>query len=406
MNRRTVMTGAATVTAGSLLAACKDTNTAAPSWNGGSASASAGPAATLTIAPAANAADVSPGDGVVVTAANAKVQSVTVTAAGKQVAGALDDTQQVWRTTAALAYNQTYTVTATALGTDGKQIEQSATFTTLKPTSMVNATFQANALAAMKDGSTYGVGQPVILHLSKAPSDKAAVVKALEVVTEPAVEGRWHWMDSQTLQYRPEKYWASGTKITVKAKLLGVAYGKGAYGAANTSITFTIGKSKVAIAEDSTHHMKIYFDGVQVKDFPISMGRGGTTTTTDGKTIDFFTRSGVHVVMTRELTHRMTSASYGVGPDNPNSYDEIVQLCCRISYTGEFVHAAPWSEGDQGKRNVSHGCVNISTTNAHWFYDNFGLGDVVEVHGTPKNLALWEAIGGWDVPWDQWGSNT
>ncbi len=162
----------------------------------------------------------------------------------------------------------------------------------------------------------------------------------------------------------------------------------------------------MAIADDTTHHMKIYFDGQQVKDIPISMGQGGTTTATDGKTIDFFTRSGVHVVMTSELSHRMTSASYGVGPDNPNSYDELVELCCRISYTGEFVHAAPWSESDQGKRNVSHGCINISKPNAQWFYDNFGLGDVVEIKGTPRKLALWEAIGGWDVPWDQWGSNT
>ncbi len=110
---------------------------------------------------------MSPAAGVVVTATNAKVQTVTVSAGGKQVAGALDDTQAVWKTTGALAFNQTYTVTATALDADGKTIEQSATFTTVKPTSTVNATFQANSLTAMKNGSTYGVGQPVILHLPR-----------------------------------------------------------------------------------------------------------------------------------------------------------------------------------------------------------------------------------------------
>jgi len=410
MKRRTVLAGAATAAAGSVLVACKSdgspTATIGNSPTGsGSGSPSAGPA-SLVIAPASNAADVSPGAGVVVTVENATVQSVTVTAGGKTIAGVLDETQKVWRNTAPLAFNQTYTVTAVAVGADGKQLQQTSTFKTVKPSSTVNATFQANSLAALKDGGTYGVGQPIILHLSKVPTDPAAVVKALNVVTEPAIEGRWHWVDKQNLQYRPEQYWAAGTKIKVTANLLGAAYGKGAYGAANVSIGITIGQSKIAIADDATHHMKIYVDGVQVKDFPISMGRGGTTTTGDGKTIDYYTRSGVHVVMTRELSHRMTSASYGVGPGNPNFYDELVKLCCRISYTGEFVHAAPWSVSDQGKRNVSHGCVNISDANAKWFYDNFNLGDVVQIKGTPKQLALWESVGGWDVPWSEWGAST
>ncbi len=412
MNRRTVLAGAATAATGSLLVACKsDAGSSASSWNSPGSSGGASPSAsavagTLTIAPAPNAANVSPADGVVVTVENATVQSVTVTAGTKTVAGALDTEQKVWRNTDPLAFNQTYTVTAVAVGADGKQIQQSTTFTTLKPTKTVNATFQANALTAMKDGGTYGVGQPIALNLSKAPADKDAVIKALTVTSEPAVEGRWQWVDNQNLQYRPEKYWEKGTKIKVTANLLGLDYGKGAYGAANVSIGITIGQSKVAIADDATHRMKVYFDGVQVQDFPISMGKGGTTKSTDGKTVDFFTRSGVHVVMTREASHRMTSASYGVGPGNANYYDEIVYLCCRISYTGEFVHSAPWSEGDQGKRNVSHGCVNISKVNATWFYNNFNLGDVVEIKGTPKQLATWESVGGWDTPWSQWGTAT
>ena len=34
---------------------------------------------------------------------------------------------------------------------------------------------------------------------------------------------------------------------------------------------------------------------------------------------------------------------------------------------------------DQGKRDVSHGCINISPTNARWFFDNFGAGDPIIV---------------------------
>jgi lipoprotein-anchoring transpeptidase ErfK/SrfK len=47
--------------------------------------------------------------------------------------------------------------------------------------------------------------------------------------------------------------------------------------------------------------------------------------------------------------------------------------------SGNFVHSAPWSVADQGNRNVSHGCINISPADAQWFYDNFGIGDPIVV---------------------------
>ena len=53
----------------------------------------------------------------------------------------------------------------------------------------------------------------------------------------------------------------------------------------------------------------------------------------------------------------------------PGYYKETVQLDARISNDGEFVHAAPWSDAQQGHSNVSHGCVNLSPANAQWFYD-------------------------------------
>lgn len=43
------------------------------------------------------------------------------------------------------------------------------------------------------------------------------------------------------------------------------------------------------------------------------------------------------------------------------------------------MHAAPWSVNSQGFENVSHGCINLSTENARWFYDNAKIGDPVIV---------------------------
>jgi hypothetical protein len=46
----------------------------------------------------------------------------------------------------------------------------------------------------------------------------------------------------------------------------------------------------------------------------------------------------------------------------------MAATACRISNSGEFVHAAPWSVAQQGSSNASHGCINLSSDNAKWFF--------------------------------------
>jgi lipoprotein-anchoring transpeptidase ErfK/SrfK len=243
-------------------------------------------------------------------------------------------------------------------------------------------------------------------------SDKAkpTVVAALDVQTDPPVDGRWHWVSSQLVHWRPETYWATGTKITATAKMLGVDLGGGTYGRSNTSLSFTIGPARIAVADSNTHRMIVTVDGTQVKNFPISMGKGGYATGTDGKPIvyngqpiDFWTRSGPHVVLQKTPTTRMDSASYGVtDPTNPNFYDETVYLTVRISYAGEFMHSAPWNMPAHGHYNSSHGCINLDPNDAQWVYDNFQIGDVVVVKNTPKPLPLYDGLGDWNVAWTNW----
>jgi len=75
----------------------------------------------------------------------------------------------------------------------------------------------------------------------------------------------------------------------------------------------------------------------------------------------------------------MDSATYGVPNTSPDGYRVHVQLAVRFDNSGNYVHSAPWSVADQGDRNVSHGCINISPADAKWFYDNFGEGDPILV---------------------------
>jgi lipoprotein-anchoring transpeptidase ErfK/SrfK len=395
------------VAAGLAVAGCDASGSPGAKWSEGASSApSASPTsvASVTITPAASEKNVSPRERIVVTVQGGTLQKVTVTAGGKAVAGELAADQSTWRSTGKLKYGKTYAVTATAVDGNGVVTEQRSTFSTVKPDSTAQITFQASALAAIKDGGTYGVGQPVIVAFSKRVKDKAAAEKVMEVITEPAVEGRWRWMDSHTAHWRPAKYWAAGTKITVRVRAYGVHLGGGVYGARDASVNFKIGPSRIAVADGKTKQMKVYIDGKLVRTIPISMGKGGTTIGSRGQVIDFWTRSGPHVIMTTEPTHRMTSASYGITDKNdPNYYDEIIKLCHRLTYSGEFTHLADWNVWAHGNTNTSHGCINIGPAHAKWFYDTFTLGDVVEVRNTPRQMKVSDGIGGdWTIPWSKW----
>jgi lipoprotein-anchoring transpeptidase ErfK/SrfK len=93
-------------------------------------------------------------------------------------------------------------------------------------------------------------------------------------------------------------------------------------------------------------------------------------------------------------------------PDLPKTdplyYEENVPYAVRITASGEYVHWADWSVYDQGVRNVSHGCINMSPNDAIWFFNNFGYGDIVDVTNTGKPMDLTDGLGDWTMPWDEW----
>jgi lipoprotein-anchoring transpeptidase ErfK/SrfK len=410
LQRRNVILGTIGAATGLAVAGCSakgsakgDAKAAAETVAGNWQTPSAAPV-NLTVTPAAGAAKVSPTKPVVVTAEGGKLQSVTVVTGKKKLTGALDADGVTWRSAGTLAYGKTYKVTASILDSTGAEVKKTSSFSTLKPQSVAGVTFQANGMASLKTGGTYGIGQPVIVAFSKSVSDKAAAQKAIDIQTTPEVKGKFFWVNSSTVHWRPAKYWAKGTKITVSVNAFGVHLGKGVYGAAKEATHFTIGRALMAVSDNNTHRTKVYIDGKMVRDMASSNGRGGYTKDGKGNQIHFWTNNGPHVVLSKEPTHTMSSASYGLtDPKNPNYYaPEVVKLCTRISYSGEFLHAAPWNHV-LGRANISHGCINLSEHDAKWVYDNFILGDVVDVRHSPKELAVWNGLGDWTVSYDKYG---
>jgi lipoprotein-anchoring transpeptidase ErfK/SrfK len=355
------------------------------------------PPAEVAITPAADATKVSPTAVVTVKATAGTLDSVDVrSSSGKALKGAISDDKLTWQSTEKLGYARTYTVTVHALNAKGVEAQAKSTFKTIKP-----GNFTLPYLSPT--GGTFGIGQPVVVRFDEPIPNRKTAEKSIKITTTPAVAGRFHWFNDHEVHWRPEKYWAPGTKVEVKASVYGVNFGSGLWGQEDRATSFTIGESHLAIADNNSHYMKVFVAGKLVRTVPVSMGKGGTTTGSKGEEIDFWTRSGPHVVLDKHPEVRMWSGSYGItDPKDPNFYDEKIKFAVRISDAGEYVHLADWNIWAHGVANTSHGCINVGPANATWFYSIFVPGDVVEVVNSPKQLSPTDGLGDWTIPWNQW----
>lgn len=304
---------------------------------------------------------------------------------GDPVSGKLSPDGLTWATTEPLGYNKSYTVTAKSMGLGGVTSRQ-MTFETHSPENLTMPYVLPN------EGEVVGVGQPVAIRFDENITNRLAAQRAITVKTDPPVEGAFYWLSNREVRWRPAEYWEPGTKVDVEVNTYGVDLGDGLFGQDNVKTSFTIGDQVVATADDTTKTLTVRRNGEVVKTMPISMGKNSTPTD-----------NGTYIIGDR-LSHLvMDSSTYGVPVNSPDGYRTEVDWATQMSYSGIYVHSAPWSVGSQGQSNVSHGCLNVSPSNAKWFYDNTKRGDIVEVVNTVGSvLPGTDGLGDWNIPWEQW----
>jgi lipoprotein-anchoring transpeptidase ErfK/SrfK len=357
--------------------------------SGGAKTAEAAPA-EVTVTPADGTGDVSPIAPLEISVADGELAEVSVVdGAGTPVAGDVaeapgDTGPEVWTPQAPLAYGTTYTLTATATNTADEETQATATFTTVTPAAV------STPSVGPLDGQTVGVGMPIRVYFDDPVADKAAVERNLVVTSSTPTDGVWSWVDDSEVHFRPSQYWPANIDVRVDANLYGVDFGEGVWGEKDRTVEFSIGDRHVSIADASTYTMDVYDGDQLVQTFPISAGSP-----------DNPSYNGPHVVTEMNRDRVMDSSTYGVPVDSPEGYRTPVEYAVRISDSGEFVHAAPWSVAQQGNTNVSHGCINLSTERAAWFFDFSVPGDVVEIRGSTAGT-LASDIDDWTVPWDEW----
>ena len=304
---------------------------------------------------------------------------------GTPVDGKLSPDGLSWSTTEPLGYNKRYTLNARSLGLGGVTSRQ-MTFQTHSPENLTMPYVLPN------DGEAVGIGQPVAIRFDENIPNRLAAQKAITVTTTPPVEGAFYWLSNREVRWRPANYWKPGTTVDVAVNTYGVDLGDGLFGQDSVTTHFTIGDEVIATVDDDTKTLTVKRNGEVIKTMPISMGKNSTPT-----------NNGTFIVGDRFSHMIMDSSTYGVPSNSPNGYRTEVDWATQISYSGIFVHAAPWSVGSQGYSNVSHGCVNVSTSNGRWFYDNTKRGDVVQIVNTVgSTLPGTDGLGDWNIPWAQW----
>ncbi|WP_194895159.1 L,D-transpeptidase [Catenulispora pinisilvae] len=347
-----------------------------------SASTSAAPA-LVVIKPAGDGSDVDPASQIQVSVANGKLTSVTAQlSGGSAVDGTLDPSGASWTSANPVGIDHTYKVTAIAMGDNGKAQTVTSQFSTASPDNTYAGTYTPDP------GTTYGIAQPVSITFDKSIPDRAAVEKQLTVTSDPPVAGSWHWFGSERVDWRPQQYWAPGTKVTLHMRLDGVKSGS-LYGKQNRDVTFTIGRSLIATMDADTKKMTV-----------VTGGKTTTLLTSSGKP-GFETWNGTMVVLEKDQDISMNSDTVGIfgvnAYDIPNVYWDV-----RLTPSGTFVHAAPWNAGKFGNVNGSHGCIGMSTDDAEWFFNQVIPGDPVTVVNSKDTVRADNGFGDWNLSWSDW----
>jgi lipoprotein-anchoring transpeptidase ErfK/SrfK len=344
--------------------------------------------ASLHVSPANRALNVPPNVPVTVAASSGTLSAVTLRDDSGRAVSGRRGAGNSWATTELLRPSAAYTFTIAAIGPEGLATSTTSTFRTLTPA--ISATY------TVSPGGVVGVGMPVMVVFDSAVTSKARrgeVEKRVTVTTVPSQVGSWGWLDDRQLMWRPKSYWVPGTKVTVSTPLHGLQTGDNKWVATDNGTSFTVGSSMISSVDTRAHTLTVRRNGALVRTFPVSTGRPGPDTET---------RSGIKVVIERAPVVVMDSATVGIPKGNPNYYKITTNWDLRLTWTGEYIHSAPWSVGAQGNTNVSHGCTNMAPADAQWMFNNSKVGDVVTFTGSSRIFQPTEGIGVWVYNYPAW----
>ncbi|XTR53438.1 Ig-like domain-containing protein [Pseudarthrobacter sp. So.54] len=344
----------------------------------------------LAVTPRDGAKAVNPAALPSVKAVNGTVKDVALERAsgGGRIPGTTSPDGSTWTAGEPLEFDTHYTYSFTVVDQAGRETTTTQAFATVAKAN------EADAAVYPVNGSTVGAGQPIEIVFSEPVLNKEALEKAVTVSASSGQAVAWRWYSDRRVRIRPEAFWASNSTITLDLKLFGVDFGNKMIGNSNTKVSFSVGPQRLAVVDDLTKTMNVYFDGKLVRTAPVTLGDA-----------DWLSPTGFAVIMEQERHSKFNAGSIGLEPGDKGYYPPLtVEYANRLTSSGVYVHQALESAwGAVGRSNVSHGCVGLLPADAAWFFGNMKTGDVVQTlnTGAPAVEPL-EGFGDWNIPWAQY----
>jgi lipoprotein-anchoring transpeptidase ErfK/SrfK len=204
------------------------------------------------------------------------------------------------------------------------------------------------------DGAVVGVAHPVVVTFTAPVADRAAAERSIRVTSPSNTPGHFEWIENNVVQWVPNHYWPAHTHVSVSVQAL--------------TSGFDTGDALLGVASLSGHTFTVSRNGETLRTMPASMGKPSRPTP-----------MGSFTALEKERTVVMDSRTIGIPLSSPEGYKITAQYAVRVTWSGVYVHSAPWSVDSQGHTNVSHGCINLSPDNAAWYFNQVNVGDPIEV---------------------------
>jgi lipoprotein-anchoring transpeptidase ErfK/SrfK len=257
------------------------------------------------------------------------------------------------------------------------------------------------------DGAHVGVGMPIIAMFDATITDGRPFAAATAVTANgTSVPGAWYFEHSDPstghpmqAHFRPQRFWPAHARIHLDLPVKGLSAGTGLVYDDSLTLDYDTGGAHLGVVNDATHTITITDDDKPWGTFPVSLGASDPT---------MRTYSGWKVIMEKLPTVCMHNVE--------NTYHDCgIKWDQRLTYSGEYLHAAPWNcaptraTGCQGPYdNIGHadssnGCTNLTPADALALYNFLQIGDPIDYpNANGQRMQLGTGYGDWNVPWTTW----
>lgn len=291
--------------------------------------------------------------------------------------------------TSTLDYDTVYRIEAKAVSPSGSAISDN-------PSVEIRTQVPKNlTIPTMISSPDIATGSLLRVHWDEDIIDRAkaeSVSHVMNTTTGSPVEGSWRWRTPRDMEFRPTKFWPAQSQFQINVAAEKVNFGDGLIGQQSLEAGFRTGDDWKVYIDDAGKWMNVHRNGEMLRSIPVSNGKP-----------NFETPNGIYVIGDKNPSMIMDSSTY----NGPEQYRLEVQWATQLSWSGIYVHSAPWSLSEQGNTNTSHGCPNVSPEAAEWFQKTVPVGTPVIVsNSTGPVLPVWDGLGYWNGTPEEFSATT